>query len=295
MNKVLALAPLLLVAQLGLAHAAGTLDKIKATGAITLGTREASTPFNFIDDNGNHAGFGWEISQRIAQRAQQELGLQALQINTLNLTPQTRIALVANQTVDLECSSTTNNTERQKQVAFSNTFFVVGTRLLTRKDSGVHDFADLAGKSVVVEAGTTSERLLRSLNSEKNLDIRILLSKDNISNFTTVETGRAVASMGDDIMFYGNIATAKKPELWTVVGTPQSLEAYGCMLRKDDPAFKKLADEVIVGMQKSGEMHQLYDKYFNTRINVKGGLQIHAPLSAENAKLYQNPNDRALQ
>lgn len=295
MKTVLAVAPLLLVAQLTMAQTTGTLDKIKATGAITLGTREASTPFNFIDDSGNHAGFGWEISLRIAKRAQQEAGLADLQINTLNLTPQTRIPLVANQTVDLECSSTTNNTERQKQVSFSNTFFVVGTRLLTRKDSGIHDFADLKGKTVVVEAGTTSERLLRTLNSEKDLGISILLSKDTISNFTTVETGRAVASMGDDIIFYGNIATAKKPDLWTVVGTPQSLEAYGCMMRKDDPAFKKLADSVIAEMQKTGEMHKLYDKYFNTRINVNGGLEIPAPLSTENAHLYQNPNDRAFQ
>ncbi len=295
MKKVLVAIPLLLAAQLVAAQTTGTLDKIKATGEITLGTREASTPFNFLDDSGNHAGFGWEISQRIAERAKQALGLPALTIKTLNLTPQTRIPLVANETVDLECSSTTNNLQRQQQVAFSNTFFVVGTRLLTRKDSGIHDFADLKGKTVVVEAGTTSERLLRTLNTEKNLGVSILLSKDTISNFTTVETGRAVASMGDDIIFYGNIALAKKPDLWTVVGTPQSLEAYGCMMRKDDPEFKKLADGVIIEMQKSGEMNKLYDKYFNTRINVSGGMEIPAPLSNENAQLYKNPNDKAFQ
>lgn len=295
MKKIIAAIPLLLAAQLVAAQTTGTLDKIKATGAITLGTREASTPFNFIDDSGKQAGFGWEISQRIAERAKQELGLSALEIKTLNLTPQTRIPLVANETVDLECSSTTNNMQRQQQVAFSNTFFVVGTRLLTRKDSGIHDFADLKGKTVVVEAGTTSERLLRTLNTEKNLGVSILLSKDTISNFTTVETGRAVASMGDDIIFYGNIALAKKPDLWTVVGTPQSLEAYGCMMRKDDPEFKKLADGVIAEMQKSGEMNKLYDKYFNTRINVSGGMEIPAPLSSENALLYKNPNDKAFQ
>ncbi|OCR22346.1 amino acid transporter [Pseudomonas syringae] len=295
MKKLLAALPLLVVAQVVCAQTTGTLDKIKATGEITLGTREASTPFNFIDDAGQHAGFGWEISQRIAERAKQELGLSALQIKTLNLTPQTRIPLVANETVDLECSSTTNNTQRQQQVTFSNTFFVVGTRLLVRKDSGINDFSDLKGKNVVVEAGTTSERLLRTLNTEKNLGVNILLSKDTISNFTTVETGRAVASMGDDIIFYGNIALAKKPELWTVVGTPQSLEAYGCMMRKGDPAFKKLADSVIIEMQQSGEMTKLYDKYFNTRINVNGGMEIPAPLSSENAQLYKNPSDKAFQ
>lgn len=294
MKKILVVA-LTLASQLALADTTGTLDKMRATGEITLGTREASTPFNFIDDSGQHAGFGWEISQRIAERAKQKLGLSELKINTLNLTPQTRIALVANQTVDLECSSTTNNLERQKQVAFSNTFFVVGTKLLTKKDSGIKDFSDLKGKTVVVEAGTTSERLLRIYNTEQKMGINILLSKDTISNFTTVETGRAAASMGDDIIFYGNIATAKKPELWTVTGTPQTLEAYGCMMRKDDPEFKALADGVIAEMQKSGEMTALYNKYFNTRINVSGGLEIHAPLSAENTALYQNPNDKALQ
>lgn len=232
MKKMLLVLPLCLMSHLSFADNSGTLDKIKATGAITLGTREASTPFNYVDDQGQHAGFGWEISQRIAERAKQQLGLERLQINTLNLTPQTRIPLVANQTVDIECSSTTNNLERQKQVAFSNTFFVVGTRLLTRKDSGVKDFSDLKGKNVVVEAGTTSERLLRTLNTQQNLGINVLLSKDTISNFTTVETGRAVASMGDDIIFYGNIAIAKHPDQWTVTGTPQTLEAYGCMLRK---------------------------------------------------------------
>lgn len=295
MKKIIVAIPFLLAAQLVAAQTTGTLDKIKATGAITLGTREASTPFNFIDDSGKQSGFGWEISQRIADRAKQELGLSAFEIKMLNLTPQTRIPLVANETVDLECSSTTNNLQRQQQVAFSNTFFVVGTRLLVRKDSGIHDFADLKGKTVVVEAGTTSERLLRTLNTEKNLGVSILLSKDTISNFTTVETGRAVASMGDDIIFYGNIALAKKPDLWTVVGTPQSLEAYGCMMRKDDPEFKKLADGVIIEMQKSGEMNKLYDKYFNTRINVSGGMEIPAPLSSENAQLYKNPNDKAFQ
>lgn len=295
MKKMLLVLPLCLMSHLSFADNSGTLDKIKATGAITLGTREASTPFNYVDDQGQHAGFGWEISQRIAERAKQQLGLERLQINTLNLTPQTRIPLVANQTVDIECSSTTNNLERQKQVAFSNTFFVVGTRLLTRKDSGVKDFSDLKGKNVVVEAGTTSERLLRTLNTQQNLGINVLLSKDTISNFTTVETGRAVASMGDDIIFYGNIAIAKHPDQWTVTGTPQTLEAYGCMLRKNDPQFKALADSVIVDMQKSGDMEKLYDKYFNNRINVNGGLEIHAPLSAENRNLYQSPNDKAFQ
>ena len=278
------------------AQANGTLDKIKATGTFTVGTREASVPFSYVDDNGKQQGYAWEIAMRVAEEVRKQLNLPGLKVETMNLTPQTRIPLVANQTVDLECSSTTNNLERQKQVSFSTTYFIVGTRLVTRKDSGVHDFSDLSGKPVVVEAGTTSERLLRKLNAEKNWNINILLSKDTVSNFTMVETGRAVASMGDDVIFYSNIQTARNPALWTVVGTPQSHEAYGCMMRKDDPAFKKLVDGVISRMMASGEMERLYVKYFTQPVNVKGGgLIVGAPLSADNLALFKAPNDKALQ
>lgn len=272
----------------------GTLKKIKDTGAITIATRTASIPFNYLDDNNQQAGYAWEISQRVVDRVKQQLKMPTLQVKALEVTPQTRIPLVANQTVDLECSSTTNNLERQNQVSFSNTFFIVGSRLLVRKNSGIKHWADLIGKNVVVSAGTTSERLLRKLNEEKKWGINIMLAKDINENFLTVETGRAAAAMQDDIILYSNIARARKPADWEVVGIPQQKEAYGCMLRKGDVAFKKVVDEVIAGMMRSGEMTRLYDKYFLKPIAVKGGVTIGLPMSTDMQDLLRNPNDQAL-
>ena len=272
----------------------GTLKKIKETGSITLATRAASVPFNYLDDNNKQTGFAWDIAQRVAEQIKKDLRLTKLEIKPLEVTPQTRIALVANQTVDLECSSTTNNIERQKQVAFSTTFSVVGARLLVRKNSGIKHWADLINKNVVVSAGTTSERVLRSLNEKNKWGINIILAKDINENFLTVETGRAVAAMQDDIILFSNIARAKNPAEWDVVGVPQQMEAYGCMLRKDDPGFKKIVDGVITGMMKSGEFNALYDKYFMKPIAVKGGVTINFPMSRDLVDVVKNPNDKAL-
>lgn len=271
-----------------------TLDKIRQTGTITLGTREASIPFNYLDDNQQHAGFSWEIAQRVVASVKQELKRPDLAVKTMTVTPQTRIPLVANQTVDLECSSTTHNLEREQQVSFSNTFFIVGARLLVRKNSGIQDWPDVAGKRVIVSGGTTAARLLRKLNSDKNWDIDILTAKDINENFMMVETGRAVASVQDDIILYSNIARARDPQAWEVVGAPLQREAYACMLRKGDTAFKQLVDEVIANMMQSGEMDRLYAKYFQSRIAVKGGINIQQPLSDDMRELFQSPNDAVL-
>lgn len=272
----------------------GTLKKVKETGTITLATRGASVPFNYLDDNNKQAGFSWEIAQRVVEVVKKDLKLAKLEVKTLEVTPQTRIPLVANQTVDLECSSTTNNLERQNQVSFSNTFFVVGARLLVRKNSGVRHWADLIGKNVVVSGGTTAERLLRQLNEKNKWGINIILAKDINENFLTVETGRAVAAMQDDVILYGNIARASNPADWEVVGIPQQKEAYACMLRKGDTAFKKLVDGVIAGMMKSGEFEKLYDKYYLKPIAVKGGVTINYPMPPDMRELIKNPNDRPL-
>ena len=276
------------------ANAQGTLQKIRDTKSITIGTRTASIPFNYLDDDNKQAGFAWEITQRVAEKVKKDLKLAELKINPMEVTPQTRIVLVANQTVDLECSSTTNNLERQKQVNFSNSFFIVGSRLLVKKNSGIKNWADLIGKNVVVSAGTTSERIIRQLNEKRGLGINLILAKDINENFLTLETGRAVASMGDDIILFSNIARSKQPSLWEVVGIPEAREAYGCMLRKDDAQFKVLVDNVIATMMKSGEMNTLYTKYFLSKIAIKGGTTLGFPLSTEMADLFKNPNDKAL-
>ena len=270
----------------------GTLKKIKDSGSITLGHRESSIPFSYYDDKQQVIGYSQEIALKVVDALKRELQLPGLKVRLNPVTSQNRIPLIQNGTVDLECGSTTNNAERQKQVAFSDSIFVVGTRLLTRKDSGIEDFPDLAGKTVVTTAGTTSERLIRKLNEDKNMKMQIVSAKDHGESFLMLETGRAVAFMMDDALLYGELAKAKRPGDWIVVGTPQSLEAYGCVMRKDDPEFKQLVDATIAGLQKSGEAKALYTKWFETPIPPKG-LNLNFPLSAEMQKLYANPNDQA--
>jgi len=211
----------------------------------------------------------------------------------LPITSQNRIPLLQNGTYDYECGSTTNNVERQKQAAFSNTIFVIGTRLLVKKGSPIKDFSDLKGKTVVVTSGTTSEVLLHKLNDEQKLELRIISAKDHGDSFRTLETGRAVAFMMDDALLAGERAKAKKPDSWEIVGTPQSKEAYGCMLRKDDPAFKTLVDETIAKAQTSGQAEKWFDKWFKQPIPPKN-LNMNFALSDDMKTLFKTPNDKAL-
>jgi glutamate/aspartate transport system substrate-binding protein len=271
---------------------AGTLKKIKDSGSITLGHRESSIPFSYYDDKQQVIGYSQEIMLAAVEAVKQQLKLPALQMKLNPVTSQNRISLVQNGTIDIECGSTTNNLDRQKQVSFSNSIFVIGTRLLTKKDSGVKDFADLAGKNVVTTAGTTSERLLRKMNEERKLGMNIISAKDHGESFLTLETGRAVAFMMDDALLYGELAKAKRPGDWLVTGTPQSHEAYGCMLRRDDAAFKKVVDDAIGKLMKSGEAEKIYAKWFLNPIPPKG-LNLAFPLSDDMKALFRNPNDKA--
>lgn len=276
------------------AELTGTLKKVKDSGSITLGHRESSIPFSYYDDKQQVIGYSQEFMLKAVDAVKQELKLPALQIKLNPVTSQNRIPLVQNGTVDIECGSTTNNLERQKQVAFSNTIFIIGTRLLTKKDSGVKDFADLAGKNVVTTAGTTSERLLRKMNEDKKMGMSIISAKDHGESFLTLETGRAVAFMMDDALLYGELAKAKKPGDWVVTGTPQSREAYGCVLRRDDAPFKKVVDDAIAGVMKSGEAEKIYAKWFMNPVPPKG-LNLNFPLSDDMKALYKNPSDKAFE
>lgn len=274
------------------AQESATLKKIKDTGTISLGHRESSIPFSYYDDKQQVIGYSHELLLKIADAVKAELKLAKMDTKLIPVTSQNRIPLVQNGTVDIECGSTTNNTERQKQVAFSNTMFIIGTRLLTKHDSGIKDFPDLAGKNVVTTAGTTSERLLRKLNDDKKLNLNIISAKDHSESFLTLETGRAVAFMMDDALLYGEMAKAKKASDWVVVGTPQSREAYGCMLRKDDPGFKKLVDTTIAKTMASGEIEKIYSKWFLAPVPPKG-LNLNFVLSEDMKALFKNPNDKA--
>ncbi|MBU9267901.1 glutamate/aspartate ABC transporter substrate-binding protein [Burkholderia gladioli] len=293
-NKALLLAAALATFAGGaMAQETGTLKKIKDTGVIALGHRESSIPFSYYDQNQKVVGYARDFQMKVVDAVKKKLNLPNLQVKDIPVTSQNRIPLVQNGTVDIECGSTTNNLERQKQAAFSTTYFVIGTRLMTSKDSGIKDFADLKGKTVVTTAGTTSERLLRAMNNDKQMGMSIISAKDHGESFQTLETGRAVAFMMDDALLAGERAKAKKPDNWMIVGTPQSEEAYGCMMRKDDPAFKAVVDGAITELEKSGEAAKLYTTWFEKPIPPKG-LNLNFPLSDSMKKLYANPNDKAL-
>ncbi len=275
-----------------LAQESATLKKIKDTGTIALGHRESSIPFSYYDDKQQVIGYSHEILLKIVDAVKAELKLAKLDTKLIPVTSQNRIPLVRNGTVDIECGSTTNNTERQKMVAFSNTIFIIGTRLMTRTNSGIKDFGDLGGKNVVTTAGTTSERLLRKLNEEKKLAMNIISAKDHGESFLTLETDRAVAFMMDDALLYGEMAKAKNAKDWAVVGTPQSREAYGCMMRNDDPGFKQLVDATIAKIMTSGEIEKLYAKWFLSPVPPKG-LNLNFTLSDDMKALFKAPNDKA--
>ncbi|HEU4385678.1 MAG TPA: glutamate/aspartate ABC transporter substrate-binding protein [Anaeromyxobacteraceae bacterium] len=272
----------------------GTLDRIRETGTISLGHRESSVPFSYYDDKQQVVGYSHELMLAAVEAVKRELGVAGLKVKLTPVTSQNRIPLVQNGTIDLECGSTTNNLERQKQVAFSNTLFVIGTRLLTRKDSGIRDFPDLAGKNVVTTAGTTSERLVLKMNEEKKMGMNVISARDHGESFLTLQSGRAVAFMMDDALLAGEMAKARKPDEWHIVGTPQSREAYGCMMRKDDPRFKKVVDGAIARVMTSGEAERLFRKWFQSPIPPRG-LNLNLPLADDMKELFRNPNDRALQ
>ncbi len=272
----------------------GTLKKIKDAGVISLGHRESSIPFSYYDDKQQVVGYSHELMLRAVEAVKKELNLPNLQMKLTPVTSQNRIPLIQNGTIDIECGSTTNNLERQKQVSFSNTIFVIGTRLLAKKDSPIKDFPDLVGKNVVTTAGTTSERLLRKMNEEKSMRMNVISAKDHGESFLTLESGRAVAFMMDDALLAGEMAKARRPSDWHIVGTAQSREAYGCMLRKDDAPFKKVVDAAIASAMTSGDAEKLYKKWFQSPIPPKG-LNLSLPLSDDMKELFKNPNDKALQ
>jgi len=294
LNKLaVSLIALGLMAGTASAQTSDTLKKIKETGVISLGHRESSIPFSYYDDKQNVVGYSQDMAMKIVEAVKVKLAMPDLKVKLTPITSQNRIPLVQNGTIDLECGSTTHDAERAKQVGFSDTIFVIGTRLMTKKESGIKDFADLKGKTVVTTAGTTSERILRKLNQDQNLGMSIISAKDHGESFLTLSTGRAVAFMMDDALLAGERAKANDPADFVIVGAPQSKESYGCMMRKDDPEFKKVADDAIAKVQTSGEADAIYKKWFLTPIPPKG-LNLNFPESDDMKALFKAPNDKPL-
>lgn len=271
-----------------------TLKKIKEKGIVVVGIRDSSIPFSYYDKSQKPIGYAMDLSNKIVENIKNTLNMPNLKIRYNLITSQTRIPLIQNGTVDFECSSTTNNADRGKQVDFSVGFFEVGTRLLVAKNSGIKDYPDLKGKNVVVTAGTTSERIIRAMNASKRMGMKIIAAKDHGESFLALESNRALAFMIDDILLAGEIAKAKNPANWHIVGTPQSYEIYGCMVRKNDLQFKKVVDDALRTTYKSGEINTIYKRWMQSPIPPKG-INLNFPMNPKLKALLANPTDKPAQ
>ncbi|HEY8707004.1 MAG TPA: amino acid ABC transporter substrate-binding protein [Burkholderiaceae bacterium] len=262
------------------AQPASTLDKAKQSGQITLAYRESSIPFSYLNDKARPVGFAHDICMKIVDQVKKATGHPDLKVNLQAVTSANRIPLLQNGTIDIECGSTTNNSERAKQVQFAINYFYTGTRFLVKAGTNVKTIDDLKGKTIVSTTGTTNYKILRNLNEEKKLGMDLLGAKDHADAALMVETGRAVAFGMDDILLYGLRASSQNPASLAVVGEPIQVEPYAIMLRRDDPAFKKLVDDTLAGMMKSGEFTKLYTQWFQSPIPPKG-INLNAPMSQE--------------
>jgi glutamate/aspartate transport system substrate-binding protein len=257
-----------------------TLQKIADSGRVTLAYRESSVPFSYLDGPHRPIGFGVDIYAHVVEAVKLATGRRDLEVRYQAVTSQNRIPLVANGTVDLECGSTSNTAARAKSVAFATNYFYTGPRLLVKRGSGVNSFADLAGKPVAVTTGTTSFKLLRKLDLERGMHMTLVAGRDHADSFLLVDAGRAAAFVMDDILLYGQMLNAKRPNEWQVVGEPLHVEPYACMLRKDDPAFKQLVDKVLASLMASGEFERIYEKWFMSPIPPRG-RSLNLPMSPQ--------------
>ncbi len=266
----------------------GTLKKIKDAGAITIGHRDASIPFSYYDDKQQPVGYALDICMVIVDAVKKELKQPNLKVNYQLVTSANRIPLIANGTVDLECGSTTNNTERQQQVAFTNTYYIPANRWASKASAKLNTLNDLKGKTIVSTAGTSNIKLITQLNSEKNLGMNIISANGHPEAFQMVETGRAAAFVMDDILLAGLIANSRNPKDYAVSKEFLSLEPYGAMLRKDDAAFQKLADDATAELYKSGRINAIYYKWFLKPIPPRG-INLNVPMSEQLKRVFAKP------
>ena len=290
-KHLLAAAITFLAAGSAFAQANDTLAKIKSSGSITLGVRESSGALAYTLGDGKYVGFHTEMAERIAHDIQKQLGMGKLDIKYQPVTSQNRVPLVVNGTVDLECGSTTNNLARQKDVAFADTTYVEEVRIAVKSNAGINDIKDLNGKTIVTTTGTTSVQTLRKNKKADGLNIKEIMGKDHADSFLMLETGRADAFIMDGSILAGNISKAKNPKDFKIVGEALSVEPIACMLRKDDPAFKKAVDESIVRQMKDGTLAKSYDKWFMQPI-PPNNVSMNMPMNASTKDAWANPNDK---
>ena len=263
----------------------GTLRRVKETGRLALGYRETSIPFSYVNRSGDPIGYSIDLCNEILDEVSKELGGVEIAVAYKKVTSETRIPAVRSGEIDLECGSTTSNFERQKLVAFSPIFFVAGTKLLVRRDSGIQSYRDLAGKTVVVTAGTTNEAAIRTLSEKQKLDIKIVIGKDHAESFGMLEAGKADAFATDDVLLYGLVATTKTGERYQIVGDYLSYDPYGLMFRKDDPDFATVVDRAFSRLAASRELVQLYNKWFQKRLPT--GERLDLPISPQLEEIFR--------
>jgi glutamate/aspartate transport system substrate-binding protein len=294
----LAFATALFVAQAGLGAASaraedlsGTLKKIKETGGISLGFRDSSIPFSYLDDSQKPVGYAMDICYAIVDAVKKELKLDQLAVELVPVSSSTRIPLLANGTIDLECGSTTNNPERQRQIAFSYTHFLTATRFISKKANKLDKIEDLRGKAVVATSGTSNIRQLIETNAARNLGINVIHAKDHAEAFLMVENDRAVAFVMDDILLAAFAVGSKNPDAYAISSDAFSKpEPCGIMLRRDDPAFKKVVDDATAALYQSADGPKLYEKWFMQKIPPKG-LNLNVPMGAELRHEFAKPSD----
>ncbi|MGE5663972.1 MAG: transporter substrate-binding domain-containing protein [Deltaproteobacteria bacterium] len=268
----------------------GTLQKVKDSGTIVMGIRESSYPLSYLDDRQQPIGYHIDVCNKIVEAVKDKLKMPGLKVQHQPVTSQNRIPLVTNGTVDLECGSTTNNEARQKQVAFVVTTFVTNVRMAVKKKSGITSLSQLDGKPVATTSGTTSVQLMRAHEKGKHINFKEVYGKDHADSFLLMETDRAVAFVMDDNLLAGLIATSKNPGDYTLVGEVLNVEPIAIMIRKDDFGFKKLADDTVKAMMKSGEIDKLYAKWFMSPIPPKN-VNMNFAMSGTLKELIKNPSD----
>lgn len=271
----------------------GTLKKIKALGAITIGYRESSIPFSYLDNRAQPIGYAIDLCMKIVDAVKLQLDMPDLEVRTQPVTSSNRIPLLKNGTIDLECGSTTNSVVRQQQVAFGPTYFLINVTAAVKKSSGIETIAQLDGKTVSTTSGTTSVPLLRSYQRGREVRVKEIYGKDHAEAFLLMAEDRAVAFVMDDILLAGQIANAKKLELYKIL--PESLrrEPYSMMLRRDDPQFKALVDKAVGDVMRSGEIVGIYEKWFTQAIPPRN-RNLHFPLSDALREAFRHPNDKGI-
>ncbi len=272
------------------AYAEGRLDKIKSTGEIALGHRDSSIPFSYLDDSQQPIGYSMDICHEIVKAVEKKLGMDNIKVKLVPVTSSTRIPLLANGTVDLNCGSSTNTKERQAQVAFAPTTFVTATRFVAKKASNIKSLKDLKGKTVVSTAGTSNIRWATGANEKDKLGMNIIPAKDHAEALLTVNNGRAAAFFMDDILLAGLVATSRDPDSWVISKDAYTIEPYAIMEPKNDPAFKKLVDDTIIAMMKDGRLDALYKKWFESPVPPKN-VNLKWPMSEQLKKAIAHPTD----